>query len=330
MKLALVPLALLFAGLATGPTLGAATLKVPGDHATISAAVAACANGDTIVISKGTYGPFVVSGKTGVTIRGKGKVVIDAAGHPIGVEAYQSPGAVIDGLRVVDAESGIVASHSDGVTIARCRVFDAAATAIVVVHCDDAVVRDNRVRDAQWSGVWASSGDGVFVRGNHVRGGFQGIGMTDVTGVFLENELRDVQEEAILVGPASPVSVLGNRIRGGRVGVRVVSGTASVTVAGNRVTKPKGEGVFVEAAGTHLIDNRVKRSILAGLRLSAAGAFVAGNVVRRGATVGVLVEAIDGTYVGNSARKCGQFDLESNVGMNGNFWFENDFATVAP
>jgi len=323
-------LALSAALLLAAPALDAAILKVPGDHLTIAGAAAACANGDTILVSKGTYEPFVLVGKADVTILGKGKVVIEAAGHLHGVEVVNSPGAVLRRLRVVHADStGIVALNSAGVRIERCRVSEGLASGIGVGNCDDAVIRDNRVRDVQWSGVTVSSGDGVFVRGNDVRGGFQGFSVLGSKCVVLENTIRDVQADAIAVSGSS-VSVLDNRARGGFVGVWVESSSSSVTVAGNRVTKPKGEGIRIESVGVNVLDNRIKKSVLAGIRMSADDGLVAGNVVRGGSTVGLLVESAGGTYLENSARKSGQYDLDSAIGLHHNDWFENDFPTVAP
>ena len=46
---------LLLVALIAGVVPGQATIHVPADHSTIAAAIAAAANGDTIVIAAGTY-----------------------------------------------------------------------------------------------------------------------------------------------------------------------------------------------------------------------------------------------------------------------------------
>ena len=62
----------------------AETLKVPGDYATIQAAVDAASDGDTISVKRGTYGENVVidgsrPGENNLTLRGQGKPIINPA-----------------------------------------------------------------------------------------------------------------------------------------------------------------------------------------------------------------------------------------------------------
>ena len=56
----------------------AATLKVPADHETIAAAVAAAEDGDTILVVRGSYDENVLlDGFTGINLKGRGNPVIN-------------------------------------------------------------------------------------------------------------------------------------------------------------------------------------------------------------------------------------------------------------
>jgi len=58
------------------PLANAATINVPGDQATIQAAIDAASPGDTILVAAGTYAPFTVEDVTGLTIKAVGDVYV--------------------------------------------------------------------------------------------------------------------------------------------------------------------------------------------------------------------------------------------------------------
>ena len=75
-----------------GSVVRAETLSVPKDFPTIQAAVNAAGPGDVVEIASGKYAEDVfVSGKTGLTIRGKGKVTWNADGFAGTALSFSSP-----------------------------------------------------------------------------------------------------------------------------------------------------------------------------------------------------------------------------------------------
>lgn len=76
------PASLLLAVLGVAATTRAGTLHVPGDHATIQAAVDAAQPGDTVVVASGTWAETVVVAGKGITLQGAGAglTLVDAGG----------------------------------------------------------------------------------------------------------------------------------------------------------------------------------------------------------------------------------------------------------
>ncbi len=70
-------------GLSLGTVTHADTLRVPQDFPTIQGAVDAAVPFDVVLVSSSTYaGSVLIDGLTDVELRGKGKVIIEAAGGP--------------------------------------------------------------------------------------------------------------------------------------------------------------------------------------------------------------------------------------------------------
>ena len=93
-----------------------ATLKVPADFATIQEAVDAALPADTVLVTGGTYAENVTipTGKDGITLRGKGKVIIDArpGGVDGGVDVGRRPRA--SGLIGARLSGGLPGAQSVG------------------------------------------------------------------------------------------------------------------------------------------------------------------------------------------------------------------------
>src|SRR5262245_61070817 len=100
----------------------AATINVPDDQPTIQAAVDVAQSGDVIAVDKGTHAGFAVDGKTGLTVKGKGKPLVDGAGGAITVVTISdSQDIILDGLVVQNSTDRLLdILASQNVTVRRC------------------------------------------------------------------------------------------------------------------------------------------------------------------------------------------------------------------
>ncbi len=184
------PAAALAAVFALGwlPSAGAATWQVPAQQPSISAAVAAAAVGDTIVLACGTYAEYglvvgkalTIGGETGdpacvvVDGQGLGRVfdVDGAAGQVAFTGLTITGGAVAGGF--LEALGGGIRCRSGAVRVADCRFtgnaavigagFGAEQATIELVDCSfDA----NSAADTLWAaggGAWCRDSDGTLDR----------------------------------------------------------------------------------------------------------------------------------------------------------------------
>ena len=314
------------------PLTRAATIEVPKHHPTIAHAISACFPGDTILVSKGTYPPFSLSGKSDVTIRGKGKVEIDATGQLFGVSLYQAHSAHLKNLRVEGSTmAGIFVESSDAVIVEKCRVSDATGDGIGVAFGSEVALLDNRVRDVEDIGLLVAASPVALVRGNRVQRALIGISLHETTGTVSENRIEDSEFTGIALDPSPAATlVLDNRVLGGGTGLWHFGSSSHTTIAGNRFVKPAYVGLVIDAPGNAVLENTVKKSGLVGIWVTAPEGLYSGNRVRKSAADGLHVESIGGTYLENSVRKSGQYDLLSSVGLAKNSWIENDFGSSSP
>lgn len=132
------------------PLASAATHKVPQSFPTIQAAVDAAANGDTVLVSKGTYHEGVSLQNKSIKLLAKGKVTIDGRlnGAWLGncIKVVNAAGSVIDGFTLRHAGDGdfggaALAITSTGVRVEDVRVFAASGAGIQAVGADCVFLR---------------------------------------------------------------------------------------------------------------------------------------------------------------------------------------------
>jgi hypothetical protein len=162
MKRIAVPTLVCALALAAGACFGA-TITVPGDHATIGAAVAAASDGDLINVSPGTYTENIVVDKA-VAIRGvQGADVttVTAASSSDSVFRITASDVTLSGFTISGSTDRWGAGvWVDGYDYASANGFTACISDVTVSKC---VMEDNQV------GVGVAVADGTMIVNNTIR-----------------------------------------------------------------------------------------------------------------------------------------------------------------
>jgi len=337
-RLVTTPLGVLACSLALlAPALRAEVLRVPQDHATIQAAVDAAVAGDEIRIAGGEYTETVtLSERSGLTLRGKGKVVFRPApgneGEPeASLTIEDSTDIRVDRLRFDDRAVGIEVDAGSSLRVTRCR-FAGNAFAVRAVDTRNAVLANNRV-DGGIVGFDLTESARVLVRGNRLASlmsvAFSVRGGSDL--VFERN--RVVGGGTALLAdegdtPVRRLDVAHNIFREGTgAGVRV-AGEAH-TVRGNLI-RDFGSGVEVflfdgDTSGLLLADNRVIGSMLTGMDLDTPSVRLRGNTVAGTQGAGVVLQQGGALLHGNRFKgNLGADVVDSAEGGEPHFFVDNE------
>ena len=254
------------------PLAAADTLKVPGEFETIQAAVDAAADGDTIVVAKGSYPESVqLLNRTGLRLIGKGKPVIDATGSLQGVVVDECTDVELRGFVVQGAQdAGVFLGDCVDVRLRKCEVIGS-AIGIEAIGNTSMVVERNEVHGQTDTGIHAN-----------------GVADTDEDTRLTKNHVYDTDLAGIRV-EGGQFRVERNRLEEpGADGIVVDSGALECTVSRNRVEGATVQGVVVTASGEHLLERNRFTDCDVGMFLSsAAGAVTTSRNRVTGGSVGV-------------------------------------------
>lgn len=223
--------ALLFASTNTE----AALLKVPGDeYPDIVTAAAAAKDGDTILVSAGTYGgDILLENVAGVTLRGKGDVVVDGAGLGVAIYGLGCENLTVEEITFTGcAKSAVCFEDCAGLRFRKNVVLDA-CEGLITMNCDDMRVERNTFRDLQGSGV---------------------IDRDSARALIQKNDLHDLGGIGIYTTQEEENGVHGARILKNRIARCTSWGTYSYGL-GNSLEKNRIEaclsGIFMDDSSTN-------------------------------------------------------------------------------
>jgi predicted outer membrane repeat protein len=282
-------------GLFCGATNGA-DVHVPGDYATIQAAVNAAADGDQILIAPGTYTERIAWTGKGLSLigtNGAGSTIIDARGAPgtgpaIDVVLSSGQAFLAQGLTVRGDES----RFSEGITF-----FGGAG---MLLSGGDLTIRECVIEDCSinnWPSFGLRWGGGVLVYGisttrvidsafrnneGESGGALAMRGTAEVRGCVFENNSATIEGGAVLL-PQNVLALEGCAFRNNTAGtagaVRFVSGTNTVVgcvFAGNSATGVdvlSGRGGAISGPVSSLL-----QCVFAGNTASDAGGAVSASI----------------------------------------------------
>ena len=232
---------------ATGGPVRAADLLVPGQYATIQAAMEAAASGDRVLVAEGTYHdcthptegpestPACVIMKSGVTLRGDGlasAVVIDAQGAGRGIFIEGVTDCAVENLTVTGAFANI---YGAGVLIRQVDASVSLTGLLVDANLDGGVVCINNAHPVL---------SNVIMSNNVAKQG---------GGLAIEESSNPTISSCRITGNAAPSGA----------GIFIRTGCAPVidgcTIDGNTITAAYGNGggIAVQAAAPTITNCRI-------------------------------------------------------------------------
>lgn len=227
--------------LTVGPLPAPRTLHVPGDAATISAAVADASPGDTILVGPGTYHENLDFAGKAVTVRstaGPSHTVIEGAtSAPTASFTHQEPPqAVLDGFTLLGHPEQLSAAHPQPTELGGGVDIEGASPTI-----------ENDVIGPAWA--QAGSGVGIF-------GGAATLRHDTISGsVATENSFSD--GVGVAIGGVTQVSLIDNVISNNSTGLSI--GGTVVQLEGNLVTGNQYAALGATASDLTSVDDAFVR-----------------------------------------------------------------------
>lgn len=288
----LLGLALITPALAAGDP-PPAVLTVPGDSDTIQGAID-MATGPTIIkVKKDHYHEAVVfSVKSGITLLGKGKPVIDPQTADPAITIADSSDIVIQGFKLENALSGVEITGSTDVTVAKCEILAMTDDGVHALDSSFLVIEKNKVHDC-----------GRF-----------GLDIGDVPGasdcLVSKNKVEDTGAHGILLGGSNNTAEKNKVTRAGGHGLEVRSVVVSSgnTFRKNLVKQAGATGLLSNGTGNVIEKNKVITSAEEGLLVdeTSSGNTITGNTLVKAGTQGLHVAGDENTVSGCKVVKAGE------------------------
>ncbi len=332
-------------------------IRVPQDKPTIQAAIDDAAAEDVVVVSRGVYEENVsMVSRTGITIQGKGGVVIRPTGTGLFIHACRD--ITVTGIAVKGGTIGIDVFESNDVTIQKVAVSGTTAEGVRADDSTDIRLLDSRVRGTGADGVLFGNDVGVTscqITGvkvsNSASDGIEAMGINVVvTDCKVSNVGDDGFESEGTLGPVRFENCKASHAESDGFDI----GAPGTVVIGCSAKKCDDDGFDVEGSGSHLENCVAKGSDDRGygvddtngielVSCSAVGnggqGFELMNVDNSQVTTCTAKKSgeegfsLGGTssgctLTGNKATKSGTFDL-SDVSEGPNTFTDNEFRSIS-
>jgi parallel beta-helix repeat protein len=306
-RLLLAPVALV---LSVGSAF-AETLKVPSTtYPTIQSAVNAVSQGDVIEIKAGTYTQAILlDAALGVTVRGKGKVVIDAQGLSAGISVTDCSSATIENIEVRGAGVGVFVSESAKVTLKKVKSIGALSNGFETVNGFALWLTQCVARDAGKHGFMLETSQSCIRRCDAIDSAERGFELDGDMNVIAQCKVKGAVKEGIWMhdtGSTCDANVIAdNRISDvGFVGILTSDDGQGNAVRGNTVKNSLIYGIEIGQNGTVLADNRVSKSVSHGYWIGAQYCTIQNNKVKNAGGQGFFMHAACDfcSLVGNSVQ----------------------------
>jgi hypothetical protein len=290
----------------------AQTLAVPGDHATIQAAVDAATPGTTITVGAGHWLESVVVATPGLTLVGQG-ALIDPEYNGPGFD-IRAAGVTIRSFQIANAYTGIlaepVAEPFGGLTLSDNTITSCQAEGVRLL-VTSALLRGNDVVEAGQAGIeieGLESATDIVLLSNRVDHCLEGIKIEAASCTLRKNRVTsttsngmEIELDATGVSEPPVARLVGNLVQhsGGEGydgnGMVVELEGVDAVVAGNRVLDNGDTGLELEAGPGDWV--RVEGNTIRGNMYGGMSLWMDGTVARNK----VLENRYEGLWVGGPA-----------------------------
>lgn len=253
-------------------------LKVPEEFFTIQQAVDASENGDTIVVSPGTYqGGIDFDGKN-ITIRSEApqdpdvvaETVVDLGmNNEIGFHNRETRSAKLEGFTIINGDLTAIIVDGSSPTIANNIIRDNPEVGISIHHGSSALIKNNSIKDNTEDGIECRYSNPI-IQDNTILNNGGGITLWVSSPSILSNEIAENVRESkpgggIFHDHYSRATVQGNVFRDNeaRAGGAIYCDhyscetIADNIIVANRAPGGSGGGIFVWGHSTPMIVNNL-------------------------------------------------------------------------
>ena len=302
----------------------AGVIEVPGDFASLQAAVNAALTGDEIVVASGSYEEtLLIDGKSSITLRGQGQVIL-RGGDAITatIKLTDCTDVTIERIGFEQSASRAVeVEESDGIRLSRCRIDGTGGNAVELINCGGTVIERCVIRQPGGLGIAVFECSGTLVSQCRIEeAGDSAIRISNLGNTIVERcQLIRPEKFGVEIGvfvSALGCAVLRNQIVEPGVGGLRLNGAQAIARE-NKIVRPGSVGIEVQSGGGGAIleGNLVIRPGDYGLAIFGANAIVRGNRVVKPGSVGVVADVSGLTLTDNTfvAPLGSGVDLQSGV-----------------
>ncbi len=308
----------------------AATLTVPGDHATIQEAVDAAGNGDVIQVKGKHSGAILIDGKGDLTIRGSRGAKLDFGETANPLQLVDSGVVVIEGLSVRGGTATtLLVMTSAGFRVENCKFSKSTSSIAVGVRgTPNAIVRGCTFKKAvlpiSYGSLVIGDSTGAVIENNKIIKATAGGVAAQTNGAIVRNNTFvkclgtsiDISTFAS-ADRSSMNTVSGNTVKKpALIGIRVFG--SDHTIENNKVTGANLAAIFVVGDGHTTRGNTVKKTTQEGMVFDGDGHLVENNSVTKAGDDAIAARGTNSTYRNNNIKAPKDDGLEVPITGTGN------------
>ncbi|MGR3320189.1 MAG: right-handed parallel beta-helix repeat-containing protein [Candidatus Anammoxibacter sp.] len=270
------------------------TVNVPGNFNTIQSAIDAALDGDTILVSPGTYKETIEIIDKDITLKGQNKdstiingenldelSTIFASGGNVSISGFTIMNGGFDGVEIIDSEESMVFDNIIKSSI-RTGLFIQNSTVSIIKN----IIIDNNSR-----GIEAQEESNVEIIDNLIEGNSNiGVAIFNTTCLIDQNTIGDNGFRGLNIRDSLNIDVTGNIIEGNAdTGVFIFNTTGLVGL--NTINDNGFRGLGVEDdSNIDITDNIIERNVDIGVFISNATGLVNRNTVRDNGSRGLNIQ----------------------------------------